>query len=299
MVMDETVEKISIDLLDLFDKPQYIAIDKCCTGTVQARQQGTDVKDDNKLVDSIRATGGVIHPIIVQDNKNDTFEIIVGQRRTSAYHILREEDPKKYENIRAYVVERALTDDEIKIISFVECYGRSDMEKVDYASVIEYFYRKYGRSVEQAGKALGLSTKQVKKYLAEARLPEKVKEAMRGDDGFSIDVAMKALKGMGDDEESVDPDVLIEIARILKKVKPGIRNKAVKKMRDKGMDAETAVKEVFTAVKEAASTTTFSIEFSDDMAKEISELAKNKGCDSSEEWVINIIEKEMYGEPDD
>ena len=77
-----------------------IAIDKCQTGSDQARQQGTDVKPDDKIVGAIRATGGVlIHPIIVQDTKNDTFEIIVGQRRTGAYHVLREEDPK-YENIK-------------------------------------------------------------------------------------------------------------------------------------------------------------------------------------------------------
>ncbi len=70
MVMDKTVEKISIDLLDLFDKPQYIAIDKCHTGTVQARQRGTEIREDDKLVDSIRRVGGIMHPVILQDLKN-------------------------------------------------------------------------------------------------------------------------------------------------------------------------------------------------------------------------------------
>ena len=269
-----------------------IAIDKCHTGEDQARQQGTDVKPDDKIVGAIRATGGVIHPIIVQDNKNDTFEIIVGQRRTGAYHILREDEPKKYENIRAKVIEVQLSPEQKKIISIVENYGRSDMEKVDYASVIEYFYTKYHRVKKYVAAALGLSISAVNKFLTEARLPEKVKEAMRGDDGFSIDVAMKALKGMGDDEESVDPDALIETARILKKAKPGIRNKAVKKMQNKGMDAQTAI-------SSSMETVSLKLEITTETDEKLQEYQKEKSKDSREDAGIAAMETELFRDQKD
>lgn len=270
-----------------------IAIDKCQTGEDQARQQGTEVKPDDKIVGAIKATGGVlIHPIIVQDNKNDTFEIIVGQRRTGAYHILREEDPKTYENIRAKVIEVQLTPEQKKIISIVENYGRSDMEKVDYASVIEYFYTKYHRVKKYVAAALGMSISAVNKFLTEARLPEKVKEAMRGDDGFSIDVAMKALKGMGDDEESVDPDDLIQTARILKKAKPGIRNKAVKKMQNKGMDAETAI-------KTSMETVSLKLEITTETDEKLQEYQKQKDKDSREDAGIAAMETELFRDQKD
>ena len=269
-----------------------IAIDKCHTGEDQARQQGTEVKLDDKIVGAIRATGGVlIHPIIVQDNKNDTFEIIVGQRRTGAYHILREEDPK-YENIKAKVIEVELTADQKKIISIVENYGRSDMDKVDYASVIEHFYEKYHRVKKYVGIALGINVATVNKYLTEARLPDKVKEAMRGDDGFSIDVAMKALKGMGDDEESVDPDALIETARILKKAKPGIRNKAVTKMQKKGMDADTAV-------KTSMETVSLKLEITTETDEKLQEYQKQKDKDSREDAGIAAMETELFRDQKD
>ena len=272
-----------------------IAIDKCHTGEDQARQQGTEVKLDDKIVGAIRATGGVlIHPIIVQDNKNDTFEIIVGQRRTSAYHILREteDDPKKYENIRAKVIEVQLTPEQKKIISIVENYGRSDMEKVDYASVIEHFYKKYHRVKKYVAAALGMSISAVNKYLTEARLPDKVKEAMGGDDGFSIDVAMKALKGMGDDEESADPDALIETARILKKAKPGIRDKAVKKMQKKGMDAQTAV-------SSSMETVSLKLEITTETDERLQEYQKEKDKDSREDAGIAAMETELFRDQKD
>ena len=113
--------QISIDEI-LGDKPWVkLPIDDLETGNVQARQSDTDVKEDDKLVGAIRRTKGIIHPIVVKDLKTDPkkYEIIIGQRRTGAYHILKNED-SRYNEIKAYVVERDLTDNEIRIISFVE-----------------------------------------------------------------------------------------------------------------------------------------------------------------------------------
>ena len=80
-------EEIFIDIEDILgdQKPQYIPIDKCVTGKIQARQSGTKVEKDSKLVSQIRKAGGLVNPIIVKNLHDDTYEIIVGQRRTGAF----------------------------------------------------------------------------------------------------------------------------------------------------------------------------------------------------------------------
>ena len=115
---------------------------------------------------------------------------------------------------------------------------------------------------------------------------------MGGDDGFSIDVAMKALKGMGDDEESADSDALIETARILKKAKPGIRNKAVKKMRDKGMDAETAI-------KTSSETVSIKLDITGETNERLQEYQEEKKKDSREDAAISAMETELFRDQKD
>ena len=280
--------QISIDEI-LGDKPWVkLPIDDLETGNVQARQSDTDVKDDDKLVGAIRRTKGIIHPIVVKDLKTDPkkYEIIIGQRRTGAYHILKNED-SRYNEIKAYVVERDLTDNEIRIISFVENDARKDMDKSDYVNVIEYFYVKFGRVLKYCAKALGISTTAVKKYLLEARLSDKVKECIKNKD-FTIDTAMKSLKALGDDEESVNDDMLIEVARELKKVKPATRKKAVKKMQ---RDPQMSVKD---ATREAASTTTLPIEITDDTMTRLEEYKVEKKKDSTAEAAVDAMEAEIF-----
>ena len=66
-----------------------------------------NIKADDKLVGAIRATGGVIHPIVVKDLKNGKYQVKVGWRRVSAYRILKKED-SRYDKIKAHVVDRDL-----------------------------------------------------------------------------------------------------------------------------------------------------------------------------------------------
>ncbi len=102
--------QISIDEI-LGDKPWVkLPIDDLETGNVQARQSDTDVKEDDKLVGAIRRTKGIIHPIVVKDLKNGKYQVKVGNRRVSAYRILKKED-SRYDKIKAYVVDRDLDDE--------------------------------------------------------------------------------------------------------------------------------------------------------------------------------------------
>ena len=283
--MSEPNFTINIDNILGDQKASFIPIADCETGSTQARQSGTDVTIDSKLVSSIRRTGGLLQPIIVRKNEGGKYEIIIGQRRTAAYRILQEED-SKYQKIKAYVIERDLSDDEIRIISFAENFGRDDMNKSDYVNVIEYFYMKYGRVLIATSKALGISTDAVKKYLTHARLSERVKKCIE-DKEFTIDTAMKALQGLGDDEDSVDDDELIGTALELKKAKPTTRRKAVVKMRKKGISAKQAV-------AESQATTDVKIEVTDETMDRLEEYKNEKGKESIAEAASDAMEIELF-----
>jgi ParB family transcriptional regulator, chromosome partitioning protein len=276
---------INIDDILGDQKASFIPIADCETGSTQARQSGTDVTIDSKLVSAIRRTGGILQPIILRKKEGGKYEIIVGQRRTASYRILQEED-SKYQNIKAYVIERDLSDDEIRIISFVENFGRDDMEKSDYVNVIEYFYMKFGRVLKATARALGISTDSVKKYLTHARLSDKVKKCIE-DKEFTIDTAMKALQGLGDDEDSVDDEMLIETALELKKAKPTTRRKAVKKMQKKGISAKQAV-------AESQATTEVKMEVTDETMDRLEEYKNEKGKETVEEAAVDAMETELF-----
>ncbi len=254
-------QQFKIDIEELYKgadgKPapeEYPDIEKLETGTAQARQKNVEVKEDDALVDQIRRVGGLQQAIVVEAKDDGRFEIICGQRRWGAYKILVKEDSSRYQNIRAKVIRRdpKLTDEEKKVISFVENYGRKQMEKSDYADVIEYFYKKYGRKNSTAAQALGITVPSAKKYLTYARLSDKVEELIKQKE-FTIDTAIKALESLGEDEDSVDDDMLIATAKALKKLVPARRKLAIKKLKKQRpgeKDVEKAISEVPTKLVE-------------------------------------------------
>ena len=240
-------QEISIDIESILgnNPPAHIDIDKLDPGEVQARQAGIKVKEGDKLVDSIRRTQGVLHPIIVKQ-VGDRYDVILGQRRWGAYKILVKEDKSRYSKIKAFVITSDLTPDEQKVISFVENFGRDDMARQDYLNIIEYFYMKNDRKITWAAKDLGITPHYAKKYLTIARLSDKVKRCIN-EKQFNVDIAMKALQALGDDEESVDDDMLIATATTLKKLQPARRKQVIKKMKLQpisGKDVNKAEKEV-------------------------------------------------------
>lgn len=281
-----STQEITIDIEAILgnEKPQYIPIDKCVTGTSEMRQSGTKVGKDDKLVGQIKKAGGLLHPIIVKDLHDDTFEILVGQRRVGAFHILKGEN-SKYEKIRAFVIERDLSEDEKRVISFIENFGRDDVARSDYINVIEYFYTKYGGNKAMTGRALGIDSGQVTQYLTHARLSDKVKECIKNKE-FTIDIAIKALKGLGDDETSVDDDMLIETAKELAGVKPAVRKKAVKKMQAENIPAKEAVKAF-------VSTTTINIEVTDDQLERLHSYKDQHGYSDKEEAAAEAMDVEL------
>ena len=268
---------------DVFEggKPTKIPVDSCIVSV--------DIKidPDAVLISAIKKTEGIINPIVVERLENGKYGVLSGNRRVLSYRILKKED-SKYEEIRAYVAKGILTDEQKKAITFEERSRRKPMSPEDIVNVIEYFYMKFGRLLKPTAEALGITVAEVKKYLTHARLSDKVQEAMNGDDGFSIDVAMKALKALGDNENSVDDDKLIEFARELRRIKPGLRHEIVKEVK-KGVTFEVAREKV-------CSTTTmkFEIELDEEIIDPLARIADEKGFDSVEEVMVYLLEKELF-----
>ena len=243
--------KLSIDLSKLLDSPpQYIPTTACVTGTAQARQRETKVEPEDELVLSIKQMKGLIHPIIVkkyQEENQTKYEIIVGQRRWHAHEIL------EMDVIKAFVIDRDLSDDEKKVISFAENVGTKKMLRRDYVDVIDYFYTRYGanrQALKDAAEELGLKKAVAQEYLTEARLPEEIKkitdefkEGQRDEDHFSVDSAIKALKALGDDEESANIEDWISTAKEISSLQGGYRGPGTALMRkNPGMTFEKTKK---------------------------------------------------------
>ena len=237
-------DKIKINLSDLLDtNPIKIPVNECSIGGAQAAQSGREVKEDDPLVISIRDMGGLIHPIIVKKIE-DGYDIVTGQRRWNAHQLL------NMSQIKAFVIERDLSDAERKVISFAENVGQKTMSHKDYVDVIEFFYDRYGggpQGIRDAADTLGITVKMAKEYLKQARIPPAVKKCIE-DKIFSQDIALKALLALGDDEESADPNVWIETAKNLKLLIPKIRGLVAKAMKKHPewtqQQAEDYVKEI-------------------------------------------------------
>ena len=183
------------------------------------------------------------------------------------------------------MIDRDLSEDEKKIISFIENFGRDDMDKIDYVNVIEYFYQKYGMNKTMTAKALGIRPSDVTEYLTHARLSEKVKACIENKE-FTIDVAMKSLKGLGDDETSVDEDLLIETAKELAKVKPALRKKAVQKMQKEGISAKEAL-------KTSVSTMEIRIDVTEDQLDRVNKYQIKHGNENKEESAVEAMDVEL------
>jgi len=262
--------------------PTKIPVDSCVVS-------GDPIDPNDGLISAIKITEGIIHPIVVERLENGKYHVVVGNRRVLAYRILKKED-SGYEEILAYVSKGKLTDEQKRAISFAEGMSRRHMDKIDYVDVIEYFYIKYGRMLKPTAEALGLTVAEVKKYLTHVRLSDKVKKCIE-DKEFTIDTAMKALQALGDDEESVNDDLLIEVARKLRKVKPSTRYLIVKKMK-KGLTFEEAEEKSIKITKTT-------IEIADETRERFERIAHQKGFDNVEDLIINMLEKELVEDDDE
>jgi len=133
--------------------------------------------EDSSLVDlanSIKEKG-LLNPVIVKRNKDDTYDLIVGQRRFLACQKL------GWESIPAII--RDITDDtDGTMISLIENVHRADMSPIDKARAYKKIYEKY-EDYNKVASETGVSVPTIRRYLKLLDLVPSIQNKLSTADG--------------------------------------------------------------------------------------------------------------------
>lgn len=184
---------------------------------------GTEDAGLEDLANSIKEKG-LLNPIIVKKNNDDSYGLIAGQRRFLACKRL------GWETIPAII--RDITDDtDATIISLIENVHRADMNPIDKARAYQKIYEKY-MDYNRVAKETGVSISTFKKYLtllnlapsiqeklttangpagigtlsklSETFAPEEQEKVLDGIGGFKQDIQLRLLRESGGDLDKLE-----------------------------------------------------------------------------------------------
>jgi ParB/RepB/Spo0J family partition protein len=134
----------------------------------------TQVKAEiDELAESIKRIG-LLEPIVVQEQANGRYRIVLGQRRFYAFQQLAATDPEKFGRIPAIVkkMDRVTA----TIASMVENIQRRDIAARDKATACKFLLDHFG-STKAVAEELGYKSDQpVKKWLGFHAVPESIKK---------------------------------------------------------------------------------------------------------------------------
>jgi len=137
-------------------------------------EAGTEEAGLNDLAQSIKERG-LLNPVTVRKNDDETYALIAGQRRFLACQKL------KLGTIPAII--RDVSDDtDATIISLVENVHRADMHPIDKARAYQKIYEKY-RDYNTVAKETGVTIPTIKKYLNLIKLIPSIQEKLTTSDG--------------------------------------------------------------------------------------------------------------------
>ena len=103
---------------------------------------------------------GLLRPILVSPDENQTYQVLVGVRRFLAY--------KKYikeeKTIMCGILNEKLSSDELKLTTLSESLSMEQPSLQDCIDTCTYFYEIYG-SIQVVASKTGIPIKKVKEYL--------------------------------------------------------------------------------------------------------------------------------------
>ena len=190
-------------------------------------------KDISELVESIRAVGQ-LQPIVVCESADQPgkLEILTGQRRFLACKELGQDD------IWATILDRPITEEEAKVISFTESLTRQPVAKADLIDACTYLYSLYG-DIKTVAQKTGLPPAKVREYVKYMFLIPELKKLVDSG-GVALSTALKAQKALEAAGE-VDPDVAVALT---KKMQEMIGAQQVKVVREVASGAATTLGEI-------------------------------------------------------
>jgi ParB family chromosome partitioning protein len=160
-----------------------IPLEQLVIGKAQVRTRDVG-KGIEELAASIDKVGLLAPILVVQTNKKDEYEIVLGQRRFLAHRIL------KKDAITAGILSEKINELEAKVLSITENLVREDLNQKDKVDVCTYLYRQYG-SIKVVVEETGLKYRDVKQYVKYPRLDDSLKKLVDSDE-IRMDVALRA-----------------------------------------------------------------------------------------------------------
>lgn len=146
----------------------YLSIDTIKPNRFQPRK---DFKDDRlkDLMESIKQKG-VLQPVLVRQLGDDSFELLVGERRWRAVKTL------GLDKIPAIVKETK--DSDSLEISLIENLQRDDLNPMEEAAAYKRLMDDFGFGCDRISQIVGRASSSVNNMLRLLTLPEKVQEAI-------------------------------------------------------------------------------------------------------------------------
>ncbi|GJL78830.1 MAG: chromosome partitioning protein ParB [Nitrospinaceae bacterium] len=145
-----------------------LLIDEISPNRLQPRKYFDDEKLE-ELVLSIQENG-VLQPVIVQKGKNNTYELVVGERRWRA--------SKKAGLKKIPAIIREVSDTESLEIAIIENIHRQDLNPIEEAEAYSRLANEFGLTQEKLGKRLGKNRASIANTIRLLKLPETVKGEM-------------------------------------------------------------------------------------------------------------------------
>ena len=143
-----------------------VLVDEIVPNKLQPRKYFDDEKLE-ELVLSIQENG-VLQPVIVQQGKNNNYELIVGERRWRA--------SKKAGLKKIPAIIRDVSDTESLEIAIIENIHREDLNPIEEAEAYSRLANEFGLTQEKLAKRLGKNRASIANTLRLLKLPQGVKE---------------------------------------------------------------------------------------------------------------------------
>lgn len=162
--MNSTIENISEEQEEKVEGKKTIDINKIKNNNEQPRKYF----DNDKIVELAESikVHGIIQPLIVSENNDETYTIIAGERRWRASKLL------GLEEVPAIVM--SLTNSEILEISLIENIQREDLNPIEEGKAYKKLIKDFNITQEQLSSRLGKSRTAITNTMRLLKLDERV-----------------------------------------------------------------------------------------------------------------------------
>jgi ParB family chromosome partitioning protein len=189
-----------------------VPINLIITDPDQPRKYFDDAKHE-KLTSSVKAKG-IIEPLVVREDENGKVFLVAGERRLRA--------AKAAEMLEVPVTIRT---DSPAEISMIENLHREDLRPIEVAEGLQRMIKELNYHQEDAAEVIGKSISSVSETLSILRLPDTIKEAIRGENSDKYPLRLLSAIAKQDTPE--------EMTALFDRYEKGLPVEAVRKLAKK------------------------------------------------------------------